>query len=38
MLSYFSSELETFVESDSLDFVSAGVLDFDSVLRPVSSF
>lgn len=33
VLSYFSSKLKTFVESDSFDFVSAESLEFDLVLQ-----
>jgi hypothetical protein len=41
VLSYFSPELETFLESDSSDYVSAGVLSQkggDGLIRPVAYF
>lgn len=41
ILSYFSPELETFLETDSSDYVSAGVLsqrDKDGVIKPVAYF
>jgi hypothetical protein len=41
VLSYFSPELETFLESDSSDYVSAGILSQkggDGHIRPVAYF